>query len=811
MKSKIILYLAVTLLFFYLPIPIPASSNQASAANVGTDYYISSIHGNNQNSGKSRDSAWETLDMLKRVNLQPGDRILLEEGSVFNGFIHLRNVHGTAENPIIITSYGNNDGHINKPVINANGEGVWYQDYGKPLDNPGHKYKGYVSSTILIYDCDFIEISNLEITNEVNDFKHMWSEKEKVNKRMDRTGVAGIAQDDGTMRHIYLDNLYIHDVDGNLEDKHMNNGGIQFNALKPHNEAKTGIARYHNIRITNSYVKDVHRAGIVVGYTYNWDHFQSAKISDKVAKKYGHTKIYIANNYVQNIGNDGIVVMYAYKPYVKSNVADRTGADLNNGYESYWQPVSAAIWAWKTKDALFEYNEAFDTVGIGNGDGQAWDIDYSDGTVYQYNYSHNNGGGALMVCLYEAVNGVFRYNISQNDLNGVLSLPNNPKVKIYNNVFYVKEGVDFIRDDMTGGTAVIKNNIIYYAGDQPKVENWTKNSNITYSHNLYYNYANTPKSDQHAITANPQFINPGSAPIDALGLTKDGKFTHDRSAFRGYKVQEGSPVANAGVRIPNNTAYDFFGNKIGLIPDIGVYEIDNIERNVHKIFSSLYGLYGDQIIDVPKHTNVGTFIENIEKTKSTTLKVKRNQNTLSTKEIIQTGDTLVATFGDGVTKSYTIELEKTYKMYAAASMDTTAGSHQQGQVASKVLDGDIQTNWHTDWSGEPMKNIWISFDLQEIKPVSVLKYVPRQSGGVNGMFKKYSIYVKKNKQDSWQKINTYGNTWEVSNETKYAYFDTVQARYIKLQAEKVATQEYPTLFGSAAEIRIGYAMTQGGN
>ena len=60
-----------------------------------------------------------------------------------------------------------------------------------------------------------------------------------------------------------------------------------------------------------------------------------------------------------------------------------------------------------------------------------------DGTIYQYNYSHNNGGGSMLICLNEAYNGVFRYNISQNDLKALIIFQGNPLAKIYNNVFYL--------------------------------------------------------------------------------------------------------------------------------------------------------------------------------------------------------------------------------------------------------------------------------------------------------------------------------------------------------------------------------------
>lgn len=162
----------------------------------GTTYYVSSLHGDNSNSGTSEDQAWETLDKLEDVagTLSAGDRILLESGSVFQGFIHLQDVHGTEEAPIVISSYGEGA----NPVINGNGQGVWYQDYVAPMDNTAHKSSGYVSSTILLYDTDYVKVSNLEITNRSSDGEY-FDDADKLEEKMDRTGVAGIAKNDGVM------------------------------------------------------------------------------------------------------------------------------------------------------------------------------------------------------------------------------------------------------------------------------------------------------------------------------------------------------------------------------------------------------------------------------------------------------------------------------------------------------------------------------------------------------------------------------------------------------------------------------------
>ena len=73
------------------------------------NYYISSVNGNDANSGTSAGSAWRTLTKLQTVipNLQPGSRINLERGSVWYGsHLNFNTVRGSSSSPIIITAYG---------------------------------------------------------------------------------------------------------------------------------------------------------------------------------------------------------------------------------------------------------------------------------------------------------------------------------------------------------------------------------------------------------------------------------------------------------------------------------------------------------------------------------------------------------------------------------------------------------------------------------------------------------------------------------------------------------------------------------
>ncbi len=418
-----------------------------------TTYYVSSRTGNDANDGKSREHAFATLSAVNRLTLRPGDNVLLEAGSVFAGQYLRITDSGTKDAPIVIGSYGEGD----LPRIDTEGNGIWYQDYGQPLDSPTHVYKDYVSSSVLLYDAEYVTVQDLEITNRGTEIPgEIYSAPHKMN----RTGVAVVAKDRGVRSGITLRNLFIHDVNGNVYDKHMNNGGIYATALKPTEEAASGVARYRDFLVEGCFVYRTSRWGIAVGYTYQHEKFQGVELAEKTFLKYGHENIVIRDNYVKESGGDGITAMYALRPLVEHNMTDSVACEIND--HIYREPenragkVAAAIWPWKCKDALFRYNEAVDTRL--NQDGMAYDADSGDGTVYEYNYSRANEGGCVMFCLQEAVHNTFRHNVSYNDLGGTISPSENPDALIEENTFYVRKGVPFVRKNMGGGNYVEKDN-----------------------------------------------------------------------------------------------------------------------------------------------------------------------------------------------------------------------------------------------------------------------------------------------------------------------------------------------------------------
>ena len=672
----------------------PAVAVNAEGQNTatGTTYYVDSENGNADKNatGTSKDDAFKTLAQVNAVNLEPGDQVLFKKGSVFNGqALHFtKEDSGSATAKVIISTYG--DENAARPQINTNGQGRWNLNYGNPLDNQNHKWKGEVSSCILIEDTEYIEINGLELTNNRKTDKVPETDS-NGNVRayndayaMDRTGVAGVAKDNGTVDHIVLNDLYIHDVTGNVYNKHMTNGGIYFIMEKPTNEATTGVARYNDVQIKNCYLDTVNRWGIAVGYTYQWGRFTNASLSDEVMSTYGASKVVIENNYLNNVGGDAITTMYCDNPLIQYNVSENAAKQINETDYSQQQPrldangnetgkqgvnagrVAAGIWPWKCKNAIFQYNECFATLNAssGNGDGQPWDADYGDGTNYQYNYSHGNTASTIMFCGPESINNTFRYNISQNEDMGPLDPAGNTgNCQVYNNTFYIKAGLNTIwhRSHGNGGPVTAENNIFYFAGSTPAtVSNWNPSNNKVFDNNLYYNVSNYP-TDANAVKVSAGtavLVDAGSGP-NSVAADKAARRHEDPTAtteFDGYKLAANSPAINAGKVVVDRNGYtidhDFFGHAITAVPEIGAAESDAVTALVLR--SNTYTISGTNVSDLPKNTTVEQFRNNIIVDTGVTVTVKNGDKVLGDADIVKGGATVVLSYEGMEDVTYTV-------------------------------------------------------------------------------------------------------------------------------------------------------------
>ena len=663
---------------------MPAVSVKAEGNTVnGTTYYVDSKGGDDSNDGTAEGKAFRTLDKVNALDLEPGDTVLLKKGSVFEdqALTFTKEDSGTAEAPVKVSTYGEG----NRPQINTNGHGLWELNYGTPLDNQNHKWKGTVSSSILIEDAEYLEIEGLELTNDRKSATDTEKDKEYNDAyAMDRTGVAGVAKDNGTVDHIVLNDLYIHDVTGNVYNKHMTNGGIYFIVAKPTNEGETGIARYNDIQIRNCSLDTVNRWGIAVGYTYQWRQFTTGALSDATMAKYASSNVVIENNYLNHVGGDAITTMYLDRPMVQYNVSENASEQINFKDYSKNQPsldangnvngtqgvgagrVAAGIWPWKCKNAIFQYNECFRTLNAsnGNGDGQPWDADYGDGTNYQYNYSHGNTASTIMFCGGESINNTFRYNISQYEDMGPLDpAGNSGNCQVYNNTFYIKEGLNTIwhRSHGNGGPVDMENNIFYFAGDTPvAVNDWNPSGNKTYSNNLYYNVTNYP-NDANPVKVNAGtqvLVNPGSGP-DSVATDKSARRHEDPTAttvFDGYKLAENSPAINAGKVVVDRNGYtidhDFFGHKITAVPEIGAAESDAVAALVLR--SNVYTVTGTNVSDLPKNTTVKDFLENVIIDAGVTVTIKDGEKELTATDIVKGGATITLSYEGMESVTYTV-------------------------------------------------------------------------------------------------------------------------------------------------------------
>lgn len=508
---KGLMIVVVTLFLTMLFVP----TNYAKASTTGITYYVDSVDGNDAHDGKSQSTAWKTISKLNGITFSPGDQILFKAGGIWNGELILSG-SGEEGNPIVIDKYGTG----NKPQLVGN-------------EN--------ANQVIKIENVEYWSINNLDISANYT-------------SELARRAIYIHGVDYGTIDNLHFKNLDIHDVKNNKtytgNNSAKDTGGI-FCWIESPKKIET---KFNDILIENCTFKNLDREGI----TLTWSDWGTRQGMEGGNPWIGSTNVVIRNNYFNNIGGDGIVVSSCDGALVEYNTID--------GFAERSQGVSynAGMWAFNADNTIFQYNEGFN--GKTTMDGMPWDADAAtNGTIYQYNYSHDNAGGAMLFISYPGTGGmlyskdaIFRYNISQNDRAYLITATKPVNGQVYNNVFYTKSGITTQIFNTKSGTLAFKNNIFYNEGGS--VGGW---SDYTYDHNVFYgNYSSLP-NDAHKITENPQLVNPGSG---GNGINTVG----------GYKLQPTSPCINAGVTIANNGGKDYWGNTVPYnngATDIGVHEL----------------------------------------------------------------------------------------------------------------------------------------------------------------------------------------------------------------------------------------------
>ncbi|MGB1191777.1 MAG: right-handed parallel beta-helix repeat-containing protein [Pseudomonadales bacterium] len=556
-----------------------------SMSAYAADYFISSTQGNDVNDGATAASAFYSLAKINSLNLLPGDRVLFKSGDQWKGMFWPKG-SGTQALPIHIGSYGGE-----APAI---------------IDGDGFQ------ASILIFNDDYYEISNLELTNEASYLDAINGQAKKLSGfggqenswgsgRDVRFGIKIVAST-RSLNYFRLNNINIHDIyptPNTLTLKHQGYG-VKFESQS--NVATNNINTISNVVIDSVTIEKTGHYGIWI-----------KPLGLNGIDLYKHYDFTLRNSSFLNTGGSGFVSVKAANVLVENNLFDGTGSSDDS---RMWQRGSGT-WPFDSKNVVIQ-NNVFKNAK-GPLDSYGVHIDYNnENVVVQYNFSYNNEGGFVQI-LGANINSGYRYNISVadgsrvKDINGALQngrifhvsdycnvnagCPSTSNF-IYNNTVFVPSAISpEIYFHANSGETLFYNNLIYLEQGSTPLTTVLSDQGVqlSVSNNLYYPLASF--SLDQKLTTNAIYNNPG---LRLAGSQLPSM----------YKLVSGSPAKHAGKIIQgsedvsvysfNNGGRDYFGNTVSdsIAPHIGAYNANELlsgfisedEFNIPMITSTLTSL-----------------------------------------------------------------------------------------------------------------------------------------------------------------------------------------------------------------------------
>ncbi|WP_461809980.1 discoidin domain-containing protein [Faecalimonas sp.] len=226
-------------------------------------------------------------------------------------------------------------------------------------------------------------------------------------------------------------------------------------------------------------------------------------------------------------------------------------------------------------------------------------------------------------------------------------------------------------------------------------------------------------------------------------------------------------------------------------------EIENLTNRINKVISSSefkkadYSRIEKYLALIPKDLSAFTqdSVENLQYVISTI----RYDLPVSMQDVV-----------DGYEKELAKAL-KALKIYETANVnyvdnrtvEATACSKNGNEGPDKAIDGNKNTIWHTNYSGEDKcagNHHWISFEMTEVTKVNALTYTPRLNGG-NGNLTSYEIKASNDGKNYETVI-----TGTLANDGKEKVIDF--GKDITTKHIRVIYNESVGNFGSAAEFLI---------
>ena len=325
----------------------------------GQNYYVDAQNGDDRDDGKSEKTAWKSLLRTKELQLRAGDSLLLRRNSSFNGLLEV-SAEGKAGRPVVIGAYGTG----RKPCIQAPDSSLY---------------------TVLVRNSDYLTLENLEVVN---------TGKQRM---ANRTGVKVLCKDYGVSHDIVLRALHIHDVNGSLIKQKGGGSGILIV-----NRGKDTPSTFDGLRVEDCVIRRCERNGIIWSGYSNREHWHP------------NTRTVIRKNLIEEVPGDGIVPIGCDGALIEYNLMRNCPGTLPHS------EAAAGLWPWSCDNTVIQFNEVSDHKAPW--DAQGFDSDYNcRNTTIQYNYSHDNDGGLVLICNSGTDPGagnqgsVVQYNVSIND------------------------------------------------------------------------------------------------------------------------------------------------------------------------------------------------------------------------------------------------------------------------------------------------------------------------------------------------------------------------------------------------------------
>lgn len=513
-----------TALCLALATSISACSDKSSinpGPTVGTSYYIdcqSAVPGEG-----TMDAPWTDFDMANSITLEPGDRLLLRRGTLCNGMLKPMG-SGTAEDRIHIEAYG--DGVL--PKIDA---------------------QGLQTAAVHLEDMSHVIIRNLELTNPGN-----------LNEPHRGVYLTSLERQ---VKDVEIRDLYIHDVTGLVT---FNGTAKRGGAIIANSAFESQQAQFDGVLVENNRIEDVGRSGI---YFDGSSAGSSERPRATETWPAGGQRIVIRGNTLQRLQGDAIVAHGTDSAVIEDNVVS-VGNLSGRDWLSPERNCSAGIWTWNSINTLIQRNEVsgyrFGQSPTDGCDGTGFDIDNEqEGTIIQYNYSHNNEGGFILLCSDDEPHTAHvRYNLSIDDGKAINTSPCKAPVvgtfsdiRMYNNTFVMPRpytALETIPLEVIGnaGDFQFANNIVY--ATTPQTEPLACGDLC--SNNLFFNM---PVSGTEFVVGDPLFEN-----VQWRGAGR-------LEAGEAFRIQPGSPAINAGLGL-YPPQVDYFGNETPANPAIGMHQ-----------------------------------------------------------------------------------------------------------------------------------------------------------------------------------------------------------------------------------------------